>query len=202
MKASEKEVIKTPWQQNHAVNELVNNAFSKIPFVRSKNRLYNEKCSSCHGNARQGLYESEQTGDLFYPALTGITLTQKYLLSDTKAEFEWLHDDVKVSTDFTEKEYKELFDYFNQNDERLLKLGLLKYRYHWQLLIDSDGFPATTPPWGGLASINLNDGQLRWKVPFGVRKTTDGKLIANGDKNFGGVLSTCLLYTSPSPRDS
>ena len=203
LEASDKEIITTPWAQHHELNELSNTIFSKIPLVRSKNRLYNEKCSSCHGNARQGIYQTEQDGDLFYPPLTGITLTQKYLLSDTKAEFEWLHEGLKVSSDFTEKEYKELFDHFKKYDERLLKFGLLNYRAHWQLLLDSDGFPATAPPWGGLASINLNDGKLRWKVPFGVRKTTDGKLIANGDKNFGGVLSTAsdIIFAGGTPDE-
>jgi len=203
LKASDKESIKTPWGQNPDLNELTNDIFSKIPLVRSKNRLYNEKCSSCHGNARQGTYQTERDGDLFYPPLTGITLTQKYLLADTKEEFKWLHEDLKVSSDFTETEYKEMFDYFNKYDERLFKFGLLKPKAHWQLLIDSDGFPATTPPWGGLASINLNDGKLRWKVPFGVRKTTDGKLIANGDKNFGGVLSTAsdIIFAGGTPDE-
>ena len=107
LEASDKEIITTPWAQHHELNELSNTIFPKIPLVRSKNRLYNEKCSSCHGNARQGIYQTEQDGDLFYPPLTGITLTQKYLLSDTKAEFEWLHEGLKVSSDFTEKEYKE-----------------------------------------------------------------------------------------------
>ena len=81
LEASDKEIITTPWAQHHELNELTNTIFSKIPLVRSKNRLYNEKCSSCHGNARQGIYQTEQDGDLFYPPLTGITLTQKYLLS-------------------------------------------------------------------------------------------------------------------------
>ncbi len=203
LEASEKENIRTPWAQNYVINELANVIFSKMPLVRSKNRLYNEKCSSCHGNARQGKYQSEQHGDLLYTPLTGISLTQKYLLSDTKAEFKWLHKDVKVSSDFSETEYKELFDYFKKYDEKLLKFGLLTHKAHWQKLIDSDGFPATTPPWGGLASINLNDGKMRWKVPFGVRKTTDGKLIANGDINFGGVLSTAsdIIFAGGTPDE-
>jgi len=203
LEASENGIISSPWAQSPKLSELTNAIFSKIPLVRSKNRLYNEKCSSCHGNARQGIYQTERDGDLFYPPLTGITLTQKYLLADTKEEFKWLHEDVKVSLDFTETEYKELFDYFNKYDERLYKFGLLTPKAHWQLLIDSDGFPATTPPWGGLASINLKDGKLRWKVPFGVRKTTDGKFIANGDKNFGGVLSTAsdIIFAGGTPDE-
>jgi quinoprotein glucose dehydrogenase len=202
-KAIEKQAIRTPWAQHPELNEFSNAIFSKIPFVRSKNRLYNKNCSSCHGNARQGMYQNEKDGDLFYPPLTGITLTQKYLLADTKEEFKWLHEDVKVSLDFTESEYHKLFDYFKKYDERLLKLGLLKHKGHWQQLIDSNGFPATKPPWGGLASINLNDGKLRWKVPFGVRKTADGQFIANGDKNFGGVLSTAsdIIFAGGTPDE-
>jgi quinoprotein glucose dehydrogenase len=35
-------------------------------------------------------------------------------------------------------------------------------------ILSSDGLPAISPPWTSLVAINLNDGELKWRVPIGV----------------------------------
>ena len=33
--------------------------------------------------------------------------------------------------------------------------------------LDPDGYPAMEPPWGTLNAIDLNKGEIAWKIPFG-----------------------------------
>jgi quinoprotein glucose dehydrogenase len=33
--------------------------------------------------------------------------------------------------------------------------------------VDSDGYPAITPPWGTISAIDLNKGTMLWQIPFG-----------------------------------
>ncbi len=61
------------------------------------------------------------------------------------------------------------------------------YRY----LRDPYGAPAITPPWGTLQAIDLNKGEILWKVPLGEYPELAAKGIRNtGTTNFGGPLST------------
>ena len=44
----------------------------------------------------------------------------------------------------------------------------LKYRNEGYILFrDPDGYPPLTPPWGTLNAIDLNKGEIRWRIPFG-----------------------------------
>ena len=94
-----------------------------------------------------------------------------------------------------------------------------------------DGYPAIKPPWGQLTAIDLNNPSILWQVPLGehealkklgipktgtenyggpivtlggiliIAATMDEKIRAYNQKT-GELLWDCLLYTSPSPRDS
>jgi quinoprotein glucose dehydrogenase len=50
----------------------------------------------------------------------------------------------------------------------------------------------TKPPWGTLAAIDMNTGQLKWEVPLGImmdpQKYPDA--INWGSINFGGAITT------------
>ena len=52
----------------------------------------------------------------------------------------------------------------------------------------------------------LKENEEKLKELFEVTLNKDDKIykpqeIIDGSKNFDGILSSCLLYTSPSPRD-
>ena len=69
------------------------------------------------------------------------------------------------------------------------------YRYEvesaYQLFLDEDGYFATAPPWGTLNAINLNTGELVWKVPLGeYEELTEQGIPVTGTQNLGGSIVT------------
>ena len=169
-------------------NKIANLIYKFMP-GSSNNVLYKQKCSSCHGNARQGRYETEIEGDNFYPSLVGITKTNKWSLTDTYKKVLKIHEENNIDLDLSPDQYNSIMKYFDKFDENLFKKNLIGKQDFWQVLLDKKGLPATKPPWGKITNINLLDGTKVWEIPFGRRKTDDNKYIY-GDVNFGGVLST------------
>jgi len=52
-------------------------------------------------------------------------------------------------------------------------------------------WPCQQPPWGELWAINVNTGDVAWKIPFGVVEELDAKGVhGTGTLNFGGSIAT------------
>ncbi|MEL6192358.1 MAG: PQQ-binding-like beta-propeller repeat protein [Bacteroidota bacterium] len=57
--------------------------------------------------------------------------------------------------------------------------------------LDEDGYPATTPPWGALVALDMNTGEIQWKVPLGTYpELLEKGLPPTGSENFGGSIVT------------
>ena len=63
------------------------------------------------------------------------------------------------------------------------------------------GWPCQQPPWGELIAINLNTGDIAWRVPFGRIDALEARGIKNtGSLNIGGSVATAggLLFIGAS----
>ncbi|MFM9031900.1 MAG: PQQ-binding-like beta-propeller repeat protein, partial [Opitutaceae bacterium] len=57
--------------------------------------------------------------------------------------------------------------------------------------LDAEGYPAIKPPWGTLNAVDLNTGELKWKVPLGEYKELTARGIPpTGTENSGGPVVT------------
>lgn len=173
-------------------NDEVKNAdqiFQSLPFTPS-NKIYQQNCMGCHGPARRGMHESETYGDKYVPPLTGVTLTQKKLFVESFEQIKSLHQNSEITYNVSAQDHKEIFDEFHKYDARLKKMGLMKSRGFWQVLLDANNNPATKPPWGGISKIDLITGNEIWNIPFGSKNDKNVKGTINGLRNFGGLIST------------
>jgi quinoprotein glucose dehydrogenase len=80
-----------------------------------------------------------------------------------------------------------------------------KYRNEGYILVrDPDGYPPLTPPWGTLNAIDLNKGEIRWRIPFGEYPELVAKGLRNtGSDNYGGPVVTAsgLLFIGATNFD-
>jgi quinoprotein glucose dehydrogenase len=69
---------------------------------------------------------------------------------------------------------------------------LVPYRFTgYRKFLDPDGYPAVAPPWGTLNAINLNTGDVVWRMPLGEYPEFAAKGLTNtGTENYGGPIVT------------
>lgn len=58
-------------------------------------------------------------------------------------------------------------------------------------LLDKEGYPGVTPPWGTLNAIDLAKGEIVWQVPLGeFEALTKRGIPQTGTENYGGPVAT------------
>ena len=155
-------------------------------------RIYSiNSCASCHGGDRAGIgafpsllnlskRRSEKqvslmmtTGKGQMPAFPNITK------KDKEALIAFLLDKKDVTNKTGNKALK---DKSAGKQVRYVHNG-------WYPLMDSDKYPGVKPPWGTLNAIDLNKGEILWKVPLGDYPELIKKgLPPTGTQNLGGSI--------------
>ncbi|HMJ67900.1 MAG TPA: PQQ-binding-like beta-propeller repeat protein [Cyclobacteriaceae bacterium] len=163
-------------------------------------RLYSQHCAACHGPDRKGTgnfptlidihkkYSQGQIGELIssgrrmMPALTVKDQEKEAITSFVMG--------LKANKKFV-PEVKEI------NSYRDLKYSITGYNKFQS----KEKYPAIKPPWGTLNAVDLNTGEIAWRIPFGDVAEFKAKGIATGSENYGGPVVTAsgLLFIAATP---
>ena len=163
--------------------------------------LYNSKCATCH--------KADRTGTTVAPSLVDIATRM------TRDEIATI---VRQGTgrmpafpDMGGRNINDVADFLITGKDKGADPALsnapgwLKYRSDGEsIFLDPDGYPAITPPWGTLNAIDLNEGTIRWTIPFGEIPALAAKGKTNtGSDNYGGPVVTAsgLLFIGATNFD-
>ena len=130
-------------------------------------RLYKQHCGNCHGGKMKGSGNFPsllQVHEKYTPdTLLGLINTGRRMMPS----FKQLTDVEKSAlVSFLLRQKKEQARSFPpQPLDTFLNLsyGITGYNK----FLSKEGYPAIKPPWGTLNAINLNNGELVWKIPLG-----------------------------------
>ena len=95
-------------------------------------------------------------------------------------------NDKHKKLDLTSKELEKLKKLFKWWDEKLQKNDEITFRRLWHVFETKDGLPASNPPWGYIAKLDLVNGKILFKSPVGY-KNINGKREKIGTANYGVV---------------
>jgi quinoprotein glucose dehydrogenase len=160
--------------------------------------LYNLACTACHGLNRRGnapLYpplhnvrERLRTHDIRSVLLSGRGVMPSFAqlstndLNDIVAYLESDAEETEAAVTGPTRRYAQIAPFFE----------------------DPYGVPAISPPWGTLNAVDLNRGEILWKVPLGEYPQLVAKGIRNtGAKNFGGPILTAggVIFIAATPDE-
>ncbi len=155
---------------------------------RSDASLYQADCASCHGAGREGT--------ALAPSLLGVGRRRTH---------EQLVQIVREGTGRMPAFAAAVGRGAIEDIVRYLETGVdatanevastpydLPYRTaYFDIFLDPDSFPAISPPWGTLNAIDLNEGEIRWSIPFGEYPALAAEgITGTGTDNYGGAIVT------------
>jgi len=164
----------------------------KQTYLEAGKHIYTQNCISCHG--------PDQKGSGNYPTLVGVqkkvTSPQFYDLISTGRRMMPAFKQLSGQ----EKEALASFILNNKSEQQRSFVSVpgpvdsfrnLPYTITgYNKFLSKEGYPALRPPWGTLNAINLNTGQMEWKIPLGEYPEFKKNGILTGTENYGGPVVT------------
>lgn len=188
-----------------------NIVLDETPFQRGAN-IYNSNCTACHGMNKRG-------NPPFFPPLTDLQMSRGEMNSiivngkGGMPPFQQFTDE-EMNDLIAYMENNEVGDNSSQEEDIL---SIEEYEttdgnpptwsggsgvWEWStttpqysnsapFFVDQMGYPAISPPWGTLNAVDLNSGQIKWKVPLGEYPELVEMGIRNtGTINMGGAVAS------------
>ncbi|MEO7319028.1 MAG: PQQ-binding-like beta-propeller repeat protein, partial [Chthoniobacteraceae bacterium] len=149
-------------------------------------------CAACHGPDRVGIGHA--------PPLRGVR--HRMSETDLRALVKTGRNGMPPQPQLAEEQVKAIADFVLCRDRPITADTNTKPAWTftgWNKLLDPQGYPACTPPWGTLNCIDLNTGRIAWKVPLGeYGELTKAGVPKTGTENFGGAMVTAggLVFVS------
>lgn len=172
-----------PWiLRNITLSTEINTSFPGK--INDYHKIYIDNCSGCHGKKRNGLRikKGEKLIENI-PSLVGYydPSEKKNGLFSSKV-FNEKHKDLNLdSANFIK--LQELFKWW---DKKLNKSEEIEFSSIWYQFLTKDGLPASNPPWGYIAKLDLVSGKILYKSPIGnININGENKRI--GTTNYGGL---------------
>jgi len=158
--------------------------------------LYRQQCSSCHGMDMGGGDTNPSLAT--YPSLLNLPYDEesfKGLIAtgrNTMPPFSHLSEEQRtaIASYVLNLESRQKERYVRSEKEAVPEYFESPYRVTGGKFLTPEGYPAVAPPWGHLSAIDLNSGELLWKVPLGDYPELKAQGIHAGSENFGGSVVT------------
>jgi quinoprotein glucose dehydrogenase len=167
-----------------------------MPLIKAGEILYKKNCAACHGN--------DLRGNKSFPPL--LNIENRFKPGSVKSMLQKPRGMMPSFNALPEQDKDAIIAFlFKLKDERLYqsknqdsKANVItkeaKKRYSLKGYIqlkDQNGYPGVKPPWGTLNAVDLNTGDLVWKIPLGEFPELAAKGHHNtGTQLFGGGIVT------------
>ena len=155
-------------------------------------QVYQMLCAACHAPNRVGIGHA--------PPLRGVR--HRLGEAELRALFKTGRNTMPPLPQLTEEQTRAVIDFVLCRDRPITKAATAKPAWTfsgWNKMLDPEGYPACTPPWGTLNCIDLNTGRIAWRVPLGeYDELSRAGVPKTGTENFGGAMATAggLVFVS------